>query len=366
MIALGWMARVVDGCRRLAGFFGGRGRASHRRGVRGWCASRGGRGLRSVSAPVGRTEVPQRLGLEARLPRRHGIGVGWLLWMIGVLGSGGVAWGEVLTINSVPSGGTVLVNGREQGRTPLRLELQAGRYHVEIRSPRMLTWTSYLILPQNGDIALKATLEGQGTGKTLAEAYRDRKSGDKPLREVEPSEARGGSEGVGSEDAGSLKATGLLQAYSEPMGATVMLEGRKLGETPLLVNLPVGSHTVSFSHEGYFSEEKTVEVKVTKSARVEVKMRPNGRPIPRVQDGSEGTGEAVSGDVQLTILSKPQARVFLNGRDLGQTPLLTAGIAPGTYTLRLEEKGYVTHSRKIVLKEGQALKLDILLVPRSK
>ncbi len=55
-------------------------------------------------------------------------------------------------------------------------------------------------------------------------------------------------------------ANGLVELTSEPPGALVTWNGRRLGTTPLKAELPPGEHTLLFSHEHYQTEAVVTEV----------------------------------------------------------------------------------------------------------
>ncbi len=54
----------------------------------------------------------------------------------------------------------------------------------------------------------------------------------------------------------------------------------------------------------------------------------------------------------------------LNGRYLGQTPVISGGLAVGNYLLRVEADGFSPYIRRIRISEGQEIRLKVLLIPR--
>jgi type II secretory pathway component PulL len=67
----------------------------------------------------------------------------------------------------------------------------------------------------------------------------------------------------------------------------------------------------------------------------------------------------------LTVDSRPKgARVTIDGRVLGATPLSAPGLAPGVHAVRLELSGYKTVTTSVTVKAGEAAKLALTLERR--
>jgi len=99
---------------------------------------------------------------------------------------------------------------------------------------------------------------------------------------------------------------------TRPGGARVEIGGRNRGESPATVtDLPYGQHTVRLSRSGYVTEQ----VRVTLSGR-----RPAATFV--------GT---------LVVESRPAgAKVFLDGRGIGVTPLTLSDVSVGSHVVRLD------------------------------
>lgn len=63
---------------------------------------------------------------------------------------------------------------------------------------------------------------------------------------------------------------GILKIESVPSGATVIIDGKELGVTPLAISLPAGSHEVQWQQTGYRTANDAVDIKVgeTLSTRI--------------------------------------------------------------------------------------------------
>ena len=87
---------------------------------------------------------------------------------------------------------------------------------------------------------------------------------------------------------------------------------------------------VTVEHGGFRPEEQRVALSVARpTVTVEAKLAPLAPPAPVATTGS------------LVIESRPPgARVFLDGRDVGVTPLSIADVPPGQHRIRIEMTGF--------------------------
>ena len=117
---------------------------------------------------------------------------------------------------------------------------------------------------------------------------------------------------------------------STPAGARVSIDGRDAGVTPAVVrDLARGSHSVRVTRDGYIAEERRIVIAPRREAvSITVPLSPavatNGRFV---------------GD--LTVQSRPTgAKVFLDGKLIGMTPLSFPAVRAGEHAVRLEYDGY--------------------------
>ncbi len=123
--------------------------------------------------------------------------------------------------------------------------------------------------------------------------------------------------------------TGIIGVITSPSGATIELDGKEVGTTPM--NIPdviIGRHQITLRRANHQTETRTVEVEEDQTTAVEV---------------------ALSDMTRMTIASTPsQARLSINGKDVGRTPY-SADMASGDYDLRLTLPHYRTYSRRVHL-----------------
>ena len=124
---------------------------------------------------------------------------------------------------------------------------------------------------------------------------------------------------------------GRLLVRSTPSGAQVRVDGRVRGKTPLVLrDMPLRVMRVSIEHSGFQPDLRRVALSAAQpTVTVEAKLTPNAPATPEATTGS------------LLIESRPSgATIFVDGREIGATPLSLPGLSPGTRRIRLELAGF--------------------------
>jgi hypothetical protein len=124
---------------------------------------------------------------------------------------------------------------------------------------------------------------------------------------------------------------GRLLVRSTPSGAQVRVDGRVRGKTPLVLrDMPLRVMRVSIEHSGFQPDLRRVALSAAQpTVTVDAKLTPNAPPTPEATTGS------------LLVESRPSgATVFVDGREIGATPLSLPGLSPGTRRIRLELAGF--------------------------
>jgi serine/threonine-protein kinase len=133
--------------------------------------------------------------------------------------------------------------------------------------------------------------------------------------------------------------TGSLIMESEPSGATLFVDGEERGTTPVDVEgLTTGSHAVRLELEGHAPHEGTVEIRANRTAMVTQELQPASATEEPTETG------------RLTLTSQPPARVFLNGEELGRTPLRDVEVPAGLLALELETPDGQRHRRGVMVR----------------
>jgi hypothetical protein len=148
---------------------------------------------------------------------------------------------------------------------------------------------------------------------------------------------------------------GRIVVRSVPSGALVMIDGRRAGETPASIrDLPLGSHSVQVARPGYVPETVRVTLSTASPTRtISVPLRAG------VSQTAPRTGSIYAD-------SRPRAaRVLIDGRYVGMSPLLVPELSPGSHTVRFELGGYTGSSSTVAVKAGERARVSVTLVARQ-
>ena len=122
---------------------------------------------------------------------------------------------------------------------------------------------------------------------------------------------------------------------SSPSGAEVFVDGARRGVTPLAVrDLPLGAHAVRVARPGFAAAEQHVTLDAGRPSRaIDVAL---GRPA-----AAAAAPVAASTPGILVIESRPAgARVLIDGREHGRTPVTVPALPPGDYAVAISLAGY--------------------------
>ena len=207
----------------------------------------------------------------------------------------------LLSVNSLPAdGASVFLDGINLGVTPLApMQVAAGMHTLRIELPRFQ--------PVQQELEIHGMQEAQTIDLTLLPDWAD------------------------------------VSLDSEPSGAEILVDGEVVATTPASVQVMAGAHEIQLSLAGHNSWTAQLDVIANQ---------------PLTLDTVKLT--KADGLVQLRS-NPPGARVSVEGRYRGQTPLDLA-LAPGkSYSLRLGKTGYQTVTRTVKVTSGQGQRLEVNL-----
>lgn len=123
--------------------------------------------------------------------------------------------------------------------------------------------------------------------------------------------------------------TGALVISSDPLNATVKLDGKEYGVTPLNLNdVLVGNYELSVSHDGYMTKNQPLEIKEGQTHELTMELFRGGR---------------------FTFESDPEgAELYINDKNVGLTPY-SEDMRSGEYDVRLVKPKYFDLIKKITL-----------------
>ncbi|HVE40432.1 MAG TPA: bifunctional serine/threonine-protein kinase/formylglycine-generating enzyme family protein [Planctomycetota bacterium] len=176
-------------------------------------------------------------------------------------------------LTSAPSGASVYVNDEERGMTPLDLDVLPGKYELRLT-------------------------------KKYHEARAVTLMVDSPAsREYE-----------------LAKVHARVAFESEPQGATVYVDGAKIGVTPVAVEaVEGGPHRARFVLDGHFDQSASFEI-VSREAM--------DRPI-------KATLQKIPPSRLVVETEIPGSEAYLDGRPIGRLPLASRSVESGTHKLRV-------------------------------
>jgi hypothetical protein len=159
-----------------------------------------------------------------------------------------------------------------------------------------------------------------------------------PAASVQPSAA--------GRQASAPDASGRLLVRSTPSGARVRFDGKDAGVTPFVAHdVATGAHQVQVSRDGYVTVDRRVVITKANPAQsltIPLEREPvasSGTRAAVPEPSTPGTMGRFAGG--LRIESRPTgAKVFLDGKLIGTTPLAVASVSAGEHAVRLEYDGY--------------------------
>jgi hypothetical protein len=136
-------------------------------------------------------------------------------------------------------------------------------------------------------------------------------------------------------------ASGVLTVTSNPSGAEVLIDGTRLGVTPLTTNIGVGFHKLTL-------QSGNVSRKLSITSRKNVEL---------VQNVELAAPAATTGS--LAVTSDPSGlKIAIDGRPRGVTPAVVTELAPGNHVITLTGKG-APMERTVVIAAGATANLMV-------
>jgi hypothetical protein len=151
---------------------------------------------------------------------------------------------------------------------------------------------------------------------------------------------------------------------SAPTGAGVIVNGTWRGRTPLtLENLPFRGYSVRVTQPGFLGDNERITLDADEPTReVTLRLRPQPKAVPTPAAPAPAAAGRSSAPTTFTgaifIDSRPQgARVSIDGKPVGVTPLRVPGVRIGTRIVRLELPDHRIWSSTARVTAGQESKV---------
>ena len=256
--------------------------------------------------------------------------------------------GAVLDVDSDPGGAAVFVNGDSVGVTPIRL-------------PFAEPGEQWVLVARAGRTLLDTTLRVEyGEVASLAVGRR---------AEPEPAPAR---EAPAARRVEREARRGAIRVTSAPAGAAVLLDGRRVGETPVTIDgLAPGRYALAVRRSGYESVSRTVRIRPGTQYEAELALRAAAppRPAPPARARPEPVAEpapappapvaAATGTVE--ILVRPWGRIEVNGqvRQRESDVVYRTELPVGVHRIRVSHPVLGSREREVIVDRGVTYRVDI-------
>lgn len=144
---------------------------------------------------------------------------------------------------------------------------------------------------------------------------------------------------------------GYITVVSDPAGAELYVDGKKVGTTPYMFeHIGRGQHRIEVKKEKYTPYVNVVNVKIGETIQFnDVKLEAVRVPVGSLEMTSNPTGAVIT----------------INGRQYGQTPKTLTDLEVGTYTVYFSKEGYQNLSQTVTVKDGKKETLAVTMTKAS-
>ncbi len=286
------------------------------------------------------------------------------------------------------AGAEIKINGKAAGNVPLALQVQSGRYLVEVSKQGYETWSEWIDIQKSERRAVLVNLvkTAVGTGTVLvasnimgAEVFVEGKRADtapallekltpgKRIVEVRAKGYLAQQKEVIVEEGKTIKVTlelqpdqqtvasssGTLQILASHKNVEILVDGAVKGMAPVKVEgLAEGSHVIEGRSTGLVPAEQTVQVKKGEIATIKLALK---EMVPARQTGAIRVISPVLG-----------APVYIDGSLAGKTPMLRSQLDPGPHFVTVRREGYDELVQTVEVKPGEVAELQAVLTPSTK
>ena len=250
-----------------------------------------------------------------------------------------VVRGGVLAISSSPSGAKVYLDGKYIGVTPLTTpKLGEGTYRVTLKLEGYKDWSGEVAVPAQGEVAAELLpwgrlvvwstppgaqvyLDGRLEGETTAGGLVLYLEGEHLLRVVRCgfrswSEVVTLESGEAQEVRAELQPIREISVETDPPGATILMDGRVVGETPARLELDPALGELVLQKEGY----KRWSSSCITEEEIVVSLRRNEPPVAVISGPTGGTA-LVALELSAENSRDPDGTIVEHRWDLGDGTL---------------------------------------------
>jgi formylglycine-generating enzyme required for sulfatase activity len=210
-------------------------------------------------------------------------------------------WSDI-TIDSVPRGARIMVNGKSAGMTPLTIELPEGEHDLGLIVERFKPWRNVIAVKANQPRILDTV-------------------------HLQP-------------------ADGILTVRTNPAGANVMVGKSFAGRTPTKFNLAAQTqHLIHIYKAGYEKAKRKIELDSEESQTLTVVLKPK------------------LGVINFAV-NPPDAEILVDGKSMGTVPRQMRLLAV-EHQMVIKKKGYKSYRTRITPRPGFAQEIRVNLTNQS-
>ena len=278
-----------------------------------------------------------------------------------------------LSVNSVPTGAVVMIDGQVKGKTPYSIDqIKSGSYNIQVSKDLYHTHEENFIItdgsentrdirltPAFGKLTVKTNptgaevrIDGQGRGSTPFELD-ELPSGNyhlilaKDLYQTIEKD-------IVIEDGKTIELnlklesrSGLLSITGKPSGAEITANGKKISSVPLKdYRMEEGMVELTVSAKDYHSQTEFLDIRRDQSYK-------------QVFNLERHTGKLI------VITVPPDAHVYLDKKAKGKTPSILNGIPIGMHTIEVEHPEFLSQSETFMLTLNQKKEFHFKLMTYS-
>ncbi len=135
---------------------------------------------------------------------------------------------------------------------------------------------------------------------------------------------------------------GSLKITTNPSSAKIYLDGKHIGKSPQTISeVSIDTHQITAQMDGYAEATRTVEVAPGENIDVSLTLK------------------QLFGSI--AVNSVPWGKVFLDGKEIGETPLTKDNIPAGKHQIRISREGHIDAIEDITIKSNEEIRVSVKL-----
>ncbi len=273
-------------------------------------------------------------------------------------------WADV-TVNSEPSGATVMIDSEDAGVTPLSVEVMAGERELKLTLAlykpvsiqqrvlpgEVLQPDTILLQPADGQLAVSS--QPAGASISVAGTYFGTTPATLTLASAQAHTVRLGKSGyqtldktvtLQAEQQQILDVTlspeyGVVFVKARPADASLMVDGKNVGDATQRLRLTTRSHSLTFTKPGYVQQTVTITPRAGVSKQLDISLKTQAETAA-ASKAARTPALLTAADGQQLRLIKPESRITMGAsrREAGRRANESARLVELQRSFYLSEK----------------------------